>query len=56
MSNYVYINPKSFLWVVGFYQPDGKFYSESDHHHREDAAKRVNYLNGGDKEQNNEPR
>jgi hypothetical protein len=33
---------------VGFYNPDGKWIPESDHNEREDAAKRVSFLNGGD--------
>ena len=35
------------LYTVGFYTPDGKFVSESDHATREEAASRVHYLNGG---------
>lgn len=34
------------VWTVGFYDPDGKFQTDSDHNNREDAAKRVHYLNG----------
>jgi hypothetical protein len=34
-------------WSVGFYTPTGAFYPDSDHTKREDAAQRVNYLNGG---------
>lgn len=34
------------LWTVGFYDPDGKFKTDSDHNDREEAAKRCNYLNG----------
>ncbi len=44
---YVYIKTEANLFTVGFYKPDGKFESESDHGSRDDAAKRVNYLNGG---------
>ncbi len=44
---YVYIKSESNLWTVGFYDPDGFFKTESDHHNREDAARRVHYLNGG---------
>jgi hypothetical protein len=43
---YVYIKTESNLWAVGFYQPGGKWYAESDHNNPEDAAQRVNYLNG----------
>jgi len=35
------------LWTVGFYDPDGDFQPESDHDKKEEAAERVNYLNGG---------
>lgn len=44
---YVYIKSEPGLWTVGFYDPEGNFTTESDHHIREDAAKRVHYLNGG---------
>jgi len=45
---YVYINSEPGLWTVGFYAPDGKWHSDSDHNDREEAAKRVHYLNGGE--------
>jgi len=56
--NYVYIKSEPQLWTVGFYRPEseptkygGLWEPESDHDNREDAAKRVHYLNGGnDKE------
>jgi len=35
------------LFTVGFYSPTGEWNSESDHDSREEAAKRVSYLNGG---------
>lgn len=35
------------LFTVGFYKPNGKFESDSDHNNRGNAACRVNYLNGG---------
>lgn len=44
---YVYIESERNLWTVGFYRPDGEWVSESDHSKREEAAKRVRYLNGG---------
>jgi hypothetical protein len=43
---YVYIKTESCLWTVGHYQPDGKFYPESDHDSSDKAAERVAYLNG----------
>jgi len=35
------------LYTVGFYDPNGKWQTESDHETRDEAAQRVNYLNGG---------
>ena len=45
---YVYIQTErnTDLWTVGFYNPDGKFYPESDHHVKEEAAKRTAWING----------
>lgn len=47
---YIYILSESGadyrLYTVGFYDPNGKFQPESDWNNTEDAAKRVNYLNG----------
>lgn len=40
-------NPKG-LWTVGFYDPDGKWQSESDHESRDEAARRVHWLHGGE--------
>jgi hypothetical protein len=34
------------LWTVGVWG-DGKWYTDSDHTDREEAARRCNYLNGG---------
>lgn len=34
------------LYTVGFYEPSGKWVPESDHSDRDEAAKRVHYLNG----------
>ena len=45
--NYVYRKTEPRLWTVGFYTPLGSWEAESDHESREDAAKRVHYLNGG---------
>lgn len=44
---YVYIKSESRLWTVGHYDPNGKWIPESDHSSSEEAAQRVNYLNGG---------
>ena len=46
---YVYIKSEPYLWTVGFYTPDGEWIAESDYDCREDAAKRVHWLNGGGK-------
>lgn len=45
--NYVYRQSEPGLWTVGFYDPNSKWQPESDWDSREDAAKRVHYLNGG---------
>lgn len=47
---YVYIEPESGLWTVGFFDPDGKWIPESDHDNKEDAARQVHFLNGGNVE------
>jgi len=36
------------LWTVGHYSPEGRFEPESDWSSREEAARRVHYMNGGD--------
>ena len=43
---YVYIKSEPTLYTVGFYNPDGKWIPESDYDTKEEAAKRVHYLNG----------
>lgn len=43
---YVYIQSEKYLWTVGFYDPSGKWHSESDHETTESAAQRVHFLNG----------
>ncbi len=50
---YVYIRSEPRLWTVGFYNPNGDWITDSDHNIREDAAKRVAYLNGGQQIVNN---
>lgn len=44
---YVYILSEPGLFTVGFYSPDGKWHPDSDHDTRDEAAKRVHFLNGG---------
>lgn len=46
-QQYVYIKSEPNLWTVGFYDPQGKWHSESDHSSTGEAAERVHYLNGG---------
>lgn len=43
---YVYVESEPGLWTVGFYDPSGKWHSDSDHDTREAAGRRVAYLNG----------
>lgn len=45
---YVYIESEPKLYTVGFYDPAGKWHSDSDHVEREKAAERVSWLNRGD--------
>lgn len=44
---YVYIQSESGLWTVGFYDPSGKWIPETDWGSKDNASKRVHYLNGG---------
>jgi hypothetical protein len=44
--NWVYIRSEPHLFTVGFYDPKGIWNSDSDHEDKEDAAKRVAFLNG----------
>lgn len=46
---YIYIKTELGLWTVGFYNPKGEWMPESDYLSSEEAAKRVNWLNGGQK-------
>jgi len=43
---WVYIKSEPRLFTVGFYKPDGKWEPESDYSSADNAAARVNYLNG----------
>ena len=47
---YVYIQTEPNLWTVGFYDPQGNWYPESDHRSAQEAAERVAWLNGSKKE------
>ncbi len=44
---YVYMMIEPRLYTVGFYAPNGCWHSDSDWRDKEDAAKRVHWLNGG---------
>lgn len=44
---YVYIQTEPGLFTVGFYDPSGKWHSDSDHSSRAEARHQVAYLNGG---------
>ena len=46
---WIYIQTEPGLWTVGFYDPNDNFQGDSDHGDREEAAKRVAYLNGTNK-------
>jgi len=48
MTVYVYIESEPGLYTVGFYSPDGRWHTDSDHTDRDAARERVHYLNGGD--------
>lgn len=56
-TTWIYIlsehGPDYNLYTVGFYDPNGKFQGDSDHNDREEAAKRVHYLNGGTDDKKN---
>lgn len=43
---YVYIKSEPQLWTVGFFSPDDKWHPDEDFDNKEDAAKRVAWLNG----------
>lgn len=45
-TTWVYVLSEPGLFTVGFYDPTGRWHSDSDHATREDAAARVHYLNG----------
>lgn len=44
---YVYISSEPGCYTVGFYTPQGEWVAESDWPTAQEAAERVNYLNGG---------
>lgn len=48
---WVYIQTEANLWTVGFYSPDGQWHTDSDWSDRDDARKRVSWLNGGERDE-----
>ena len=44
---WVYVNSEPGLYTVGFYDPEEKWHTDSDHATKQEAAARCNYLNGG---------
>lgn len=44
---WIYANTEPGLWTVGTTDADGEWHTDSDHDNREDARRRVHYLNGG---------
>lgn len=46
---WVYLELEGPVFTVGFYDPNGRWVPESDYADREEAAERVNYLNGAKK-------
>lgn len=51
MTTWVYLQSEPGLWTVGYYDPNGRWYADSDHGSREEAAQRVAWLNGASKVQ-----
>lgn len=44
---WVYLRSEPNLYTVGFYSPDGGWNTDYDYATKDEAAKRVHYLNGG---------
>lgn len=44
---YVYRKTSKDVYTVGYYEPGGKFITETVYSERENALERVHYLNGG---------
>ena len=47
INMWVYQKTESDLWTVGFFSPNGTWYTDIDCDSQDNAAARVNYLNGG---------
>lgn len=52
---WVYIKTEPSLWTVGFYDPNGKWHSDSDADSPEEAANRCHFLNGGAPQESGKP-
>jgi hypothetical protein len=48
---WVYRKTEAQLWTVGFYDPDGAWYTDDDFDTKDQARARVSYLNGGKDDQ-----
>jgi len=51
MKSWVYIQTEKNLYTVGFFDPEAKWHSDSDHDTQLKAAMRVSYLNGNEQSQ-----
>lgn len=51
VTPWVYRQTEPQLWTVGYYDPEGKWWPESDHGAAAAAADRVNFLNGTQREE-----
>ena len=49
-TTWVYKRTEPGVWTVGFYDPHGNWCPETDHVSRDEAARRVHWLNGGGEE------
>lgn len=45
-SCWVYMQSEGHLWTVGFFDPGGRWHTDSDHDNRDAARRRVAWLNG----------
>lgn len=44
---WVYKKTEPMLWTVGFFDPQGKWWTDGDYDNQQDAARRTHFLNGG---------
>lgn len=45
---WIYLRSEGGLWTVGFFDPKGTWFTDSDHSTQAAAAERVHWLNGGE--------